>query len=79
MTETKTEHIPEETLAEKLDRITALKLEHAQQREENWFNEPNLVDRILNSIEKIKKLTNRKKKAKLSSDKIIQDTKQKSH
>lgn len=79
MTETKTEQAPEKTLVEKLDQVTALKLEHAQKREENWFNEPNLVDRILNSIEKIKKLTNRKKKAKLSSDKIIQDTKQKSH
>ena len=56
MTETKTEHTPEQTLSEKLDRITALKLEHAEKREENWFNEPNLVDRILNSIEKIKKL-----------------------
>lgn len=66
-------------LAEKLNRITAMKLEHAEKREENWFNEPNLVDRILNSIEKIKKLANKRKKAKLSTDKIVQDTKQKSH
>ena len=33
----------------------------AEKREENWFNEPNLVDRILNSIEKIKKLANKRK------------------
>lgn len=79
MTETKTEHTPEQTLAEKLDRITALKLEHAEKREENWFNEPNLVDRILNSIEKIKKLATKRKKTKLSTNKIIQDTKHKSH
>ena len=79
MTEAKTEQTPDQTLAEKLDRITALKLEHAQKREENWFNEPNLVDKILDSIAKIKHLAIKRKKAKLSTDKAIQDTKQKSH
>lgn len=50
MTNTRTNN----DLAEKLDKITAKKLEHAQNREERWFAEPSTLDKIMNGIAKLK-------------------------
>lgn len=66
--------IPGTTMAERLKKYEKQKAEYSRIREEEWFEEPNLIDSFLNGIERIKKLFSKKKKQDI--EKQITQTKQ---